>query len=251
MAMEMENSMPESRATNSSSDLSAGLNAAQYYLLKSVRDSTKQQVLFLLILCHDKWFEIPYAIAVFSLILQQNRRVYDIWRTFCQRNNLPEFGAGHEPLTACLSLVTMQGKSNAKVVMLSAAIANEHRIRMLPSPTTHETISFLFRGFRNEHPQPRTAKLPITGEILDKMYSHLYQPQHGRDGLRASVVLWRTVWRVALEYHTLGRFSDIVKLRRNVVYNSNPSPHLRILFKGGKNDQYSEGGERVVASDSN
>ena len=77
--------------------------------------------------------------------------------------------------------------------MLSAAIANEHRIRMLPSPTTHETISTLFRGFRNEHPQTRTAKLPITEEILDKMYAHLYQTQHGRDGLRASVVLWRTV----------------------------------------------------------
>ena len=57
--------------------------------------------------------------------------------------------------------------------MLSAAIANEHRIRMLPSPTTHETISTLFRGFRNEHPQTRAAKLPITEEILDKMYAHL------------------------------------------------------------------------------
>ena len=29
---------------------------------------------------------------------------------------------------------------------------------------------------------------------------------------------------------------------------TDPSPHLRILFKGGKNDQYTEGGERVVAS---
>lgn len=136
--------------------------------------------------------------------------------------------------------------------MLSAAIANEYRIRMLPSPTTHETISTLFRGFRNAHPQTRSAKLPITDEILSKMYSHLYQPQHGRDGLRASVVLWRTVWRISLEYHTLGRFSDIVKLRRaDVNYETNPSPHLKILFKGGKNDQYTEGSERVVASNPN
>ena len=84
------------------------------------------------------------------------------------------------------------------------------------------------------------------------MCDHLYQPQHGRDGLRASVVLWRTVWRVSLEYHTLGRFSDIAKLqKKDVVYKSNPSPHLRILFKGGKNDQYSEGSERVVAANTN
>lgn len=150
---------------------------------------------------------------------------------------------------ACLSLVMMRDQSYSKVVMLSAAIANEHRIRMLPSPTTHETISTLFRGFRNEHPQTRAAKLPITEEILDKMYAHLYQTQHGRDGLRASVVLWRTVWRISMEYHTLGRFSDIVKLcRKDVNYVTDPSPHLRILFKGGKNDQYTEGGERVVAS---
>jgi hypothetical protein len=175
--------------------------------------------------------------------------VYDLWREFCQRNELPEFGADHEQVAACLSLVMIKDKSYSKVVMLSAAIANEHRIRMLPSPTTHETISTLFRGFRNVHHQTRTAKQPITDEILSKMYAHLYQPQHGRDGQRASVVLWRTVWRIAMEFHTLERFSDIIKLNRNdVIYRADPSPHLRILFKGGKNDQYSEGGERVVAS---
>ncbi|KZS08446.1 Uncharacterized protein APZ42_027551 [Daphnia magna] len=134
-------------------------------------------------------------------------------------------------------------------VTLSAAIAHEYRTRMLQSPTTHETISLLFRGFRNEHPQTRVTKSPITKEILSKMYSHLFRPEHGRDGLRASVVLWRTVWRISLEYYTLGRFSDIAKLqKKDVVYKPTPSPHLKILFKGGKNDQYSEGSERIVAS---
>jgi hypothetical protein len=84
------------------------------------------------------------------------------------------------------------------------------------------------------------------------MYSHLYRAEHGRDGLKASVVLWRTIWRLSLEYHTLGRFSDIAKLqKKDVVYKPTPSPHLKILFKGGKNDQYSEGSERIVASNSN
>ncbi len=84
---------------------------------------------------------------------------------------MEEFGASHEQLAACLSLVMMRDKSYSKVVMLSAAVANEYRIRMLPSPTTHETISTLFRGFQNEHQQTRTAKLPITEEILDKFYT--------------------------------------------------------------------------------
>lgn len=228
---------------NKRSDLAAGLDAARYYLSKSIRNSTKQQV-----------YHIAHGLSQHTCVINPNfllqyDRVYDIWRDFCRDNDLQEFGADHQQLAACLSLVMIQDQSYSKVVMLSAAIANEYRIRMLPSPTTHETISTLFRGFRNEHPQNRTAKLPITEEILGKLYSHLYQPQHGRDGQRASIVIWRTVWRIAMEYHTLGRFSDIVKLRRNdIVYQTSPSPHLKILFQGGKNDQYSEGSERVVAS---
>ena len=93
------------------------------------------------------------------------------------------------------------------------------------------------------------AKLLITEDILDKMYSLLYHPKLGRDGLKASVVLWRTIWRISLEYHTLERYSDITKLKtKDVVYESNQSPHLKTLFKGGKNDQFSEGSERVVAA---
>ncbi len=162
---------------------------------------------------------------------------------------MAEFGGDHKPLVACLSFVMMQSGSYAKVELLRAAIAHEYRIRMLSSPTTHEAISVLFRGFKNAHPHERQARLPITEEILTKMCAQLYQPIHGRDGLLASVVLWRTIWRVCLEYHALGRFSDIVKLKRqDVTYESSPSPHLKIIFKGGKNDQYSEGSERVVAA---
>jgi hypothetical protein len=52
-----------------------------------------------------------------------------------------------------------------------------------------------------------------------------------------------------MEYHTLGRFSDIVKLRRSAVkYVTDPSLHLRILLKGGENYQYNEGAKRVVES---
>ena len=112
------------------SSLSAGAVLARYYLSKSVKDSSKQQY----------------------------TRVYDIWTDFCQRNGVPEFGADHKQLAACLSLVMLEDGSYSKVVTLSAAIAHEYRIRMLQSPTTHETISLLFRGFRNEHPQTRFTK---------------------------------------------------------------------------------------------
>nr|CAH0102642.1 unnamed protein product [Daphnia galeata] len=114
--MESQNSVTNSFGDRNS-EFSMGLDAARYYLSKSVKNSTKQQ--------YD--------------------RVYDVWRDFCQRNELEEFGASHEQLAACLSLVMMRDKSYSKVV-------------------------------------------------------------------------------------------------------TDPSPHLRILFKGGKNDLYTEGAERVVAS---
>jgi hypothetical protein len=112
------------------SSLSAGAVAARYYLSKSIKDSSKQQY----------------------------TRVYDVWTDFCQWNGVPEFGADHKQLAACLSLVMLEDESYSKVVTLIAAIAHEYRIRMLQSPTTHENISLLFRGFRNEHPQTRFTK---------------------------------------------------------------------------------------------
>ena len=36
----------------------------------------------------------------------------------------------------------------------------------------------------------------------------------------------------------------------DVLFADSPGLHLRILFKGGKNDQYSEGAERIVAANS-
>ena len=120
---------------------------------------------------------------------------------------------------------------------------------MKTSPTNHESISKLFRGFRLLHSQPRNPVLPLTDDIIRQLLDFLYQPEHGRDGLRASLVTWRTIWRLVIEYHTLGRFSDVANLKRGQVkFVENPSMHLKITFEGGKNDLYSEGSVRVVAA---
>jgi len=167
----------------------------------------------------------------------QYDRVYKIWIDFCAENGLNEFDAGHESVASCLSLVMSESGSISKVSMLSAAIANEHRIRMKISPTTHESISKLFRGFHLCHSKTRNPVLPITDDILRRLMNHLYQPAHGRDGLKASLVTWRTVWRIVIEYHTLGRFSDVATLQRSQVkFIETPALHLKILFKDGKND---------------
>jgi hypothetical protein len=203
------------------SSLQRGMDLAHHYLASGVKPSTRNQY----------------------------TRIFKIWTEFCIENNLPEFDCGPEQLAACLSLVMAQSKSLSKVNMLSAAVANEYRIRMKPSPTSHESISLLFRGFRLSHSQERDPMLPLSDEILHKMIDQIYLPVHGRDGLLASLVLWRTVWRALMEFYTLGRYSDVIKLRRaDVVFEAHPVRHLNVSFRGGKNDLYSEGGQRVVAS---
>lgn len=154
----------ESQSSDSSviavydSSLSAGLDVAQFYLSNSLKDSTKQQVCVWLFY-NNTPFRSRYII--FQIIFQ-NERIYDIWRSFCLENDVAEFGEDHKPLVASLSFVMIQSGSYAKVEMLRAAIAHEYRIRMLSSPTTHDTISVLFRGFKNAHPHERQARLPIT-----------------------------------------------------------------------------------------
>jgi hypothetical protein len=53
------------------------------------------------------------------------------------------------------------------------------------------------------------------------------------------------------EFYTLGRFSDIIALRRNSLrFCSKPAPHLLVSFTpgAGKTDKKMEGSERVVSS---
>ena len=210
-----------SSPSTSTGTLALGLISAQKYLSSSLKPSTQSQ----------------YA------------RVYSVWKEFCFDNQLPEFEAGHEALASCLSLIMDQTNSYSSVSMLAAAIANEHRIHLKPSPTGHECISKLFKGFKLASQTSRNPVQPLTDQIVRQMIDKLYHPTHGRDGLKAPLVLWRTVWRVVMEFYTLGRFSDIIKLQRNDVrFGALPSPHLRVLFKGGKNDQYSEGAERIIAA---
>ena len=207
--------------TEPQSSLKRGLAEATKFLYKSVKPSTRHQ--------YD--------------------RIYKIWVDFCAENNLQELEAGHEAVAACLSLVMLEG-SLSKVNMLAAAIANEHRIHLKNSPTKHESISQLFRAFRLNPHKVRDPVLPLTDDILKRMIQHLYQPKHGHQAAKASLVLWRTVWRVVMEYHTLGRWDDVSKLKRSdLQFQEEPTPHLKVKFKEGKTDMYNEGSTRIVAAD--
>ena len=171
--------------------LAEGSQCAKEYLIHRVKPSTKSQ--------YD--------------------RVYQIWKDFCAENGLVELEAGYEALAACLSLVMKSSGSLSKVTMLSAAVANEHRRNLKDSPTDHRCIGDLLRSFKSSVDLTRQPVLPITEGILQQMIDKVYHPSHGRDGQKASTVLWRTVWRITMEFHTLGRYSDIIKLKRQGTFS--------------------------------
>jgi hypothetical protein len=187
--------------------------------------------------------------AVSDGTIRQYSNSYKKWTLFCQQNGLPEFPAKPEHVASCVALVAYDTNSVSAAETLASAIAFEHRKNFLPSPTVHESFKLLMRSIRKRFSRERHAAEPITRSILDKMLNLLFSPEHGRDGQLATLTMWRTIWRVAMEFHTLGRFSDLTKLLvEDLRFFENPQPHLRITFKNGKNDLFSEGSERIVSS---
>jgi hypothetical protein len=181
--------------------------------------------------------------------IQQYAGAYKRWKTFCSQNGFPEYPAAPEHVASCLSLVASETQSVSAVERLSAAISFEHRKHFLPSPTLHATCLLLMRAVRKRYGGERHAKEPLTSDLLCRVIDQLFQLKHGRNGLQAPLVLWRTVWRISMEYHTLGRFSDIVNLKTSsITIKEGPTPYMIVRFKGGKTDIFSEGCERIVSS---
>ena len=188
-------------------------------------------------------------VALHPNTVQQYSKAYERWKTFCAVNKLIELPGSSVHVGACLALVASETASVSSVEKLLSAIAYEHRRRGLTSPTTHESIQLLMRGIKRELSSERKPMKPITHDILERLVDQLHLPEHGLEGLRAPLPLWRTVWRVVMEFYTLGRFSDIARLTTSSLsFRSLPSDHLVVKFVGGKNDIFSEGSERVVCA---
>jgi hypothetical protein len=173
-----------------------------------------------------------------SSTLEQYRSAYRKWITFCAENHLTEIPAQPNFVACCIARVAAETGSISAADKLAAAIAFEHRSRFLPSPTSHESFKLLMSSIRRRHSSERKPAEPLTLAMLRRMIDHLFSSAHGRDGQLADIATWRTVWRVVIEFYTLGRWSDVSRLRRsNIHFYSSPRPHMTVLFIGGKNDQ--------------
>ena len=185
------------------------------------------------------------------LVKDSSQAKYDLayvkWQRFCEKSGIPSLPADPTHVAACLSLQMFETESLSSVGMLRAAIANKHRMSGLSSPTEDPKVTTLFQAFNRMYGSPRTPVDPITYPMIKLMINHL--KSQGFEGRKASLVLWRTVWSVTINFFTLGRFADLENVTRNsIVFCSDPTLHMKILFVGVKNDIYSEGGEKLVAS---
>ena len=138
-------------------------------------------------------------------------------------------------------------ESLSSVEMLRASIANRHHMSCLPNPTSHPRIVNLFKSFKREYGGPRKPATPWDFPIIQKLMDHLYS--FGYQGRAATLVTWRTVWHLVINFFSLGRFSDIEKLHRSAIsFRTVPSNHMIFTFVGVKNDWYNEGGEKVISA---
>jgi len=143
-----------------------------------------------------------------------------------------------------------QTNSSSAVETLAAAISYEHHVNGFESPTTNsETLSTFIKGARKAYGKPREPVEPLTLEHLHAMIDHLYSDNHGLDGLKATLVLWRTVWLANMDFYGLFCFGDLQLIKRSdLTFVDKPEPHLLIKIAQCKNDIYREGTEKLIAA---
>ena len=134
---------------------------------------------------------------------------------------------------ACLSLRATESQSVSMVEKLHGAISYEHKLRFLTPPTDHPSLKMLMKSVRRNLTQPRSPVTPLNLQHLEKINQHLESL-----GDQADLVLWRTVWRLNIEYYTLCRFSEVNPLNTaDLTYSTTPQPTFAILIRRSKTDQ--------------
>ena len=167
-----------------------------------------------------------------------------IWHyeKFCKDAGFEAYPGDAKIVGACLSLRATQSKSVSMVEKLHGAIAYEHKLRFHIPPTDHPSLKLLMRSVRRNLSQPRSPVTALTLEHLTKMNEHLASL-----GEKADLVLWRTIWRLNVEYYTMCRFSEVNPLTtKELTYSATPKPHFSILIRKSKTDQLGLGSTREI-----
>ena len=144
---------------------------------------------------------------------KQYQYAFRRWISFCQENSLVLLPADVQHVSACVAFVAKETCSVSAAETLSASISYEHRKAFLPTPTQHPSHLLLMKSIRRKYSRERTPAAPVSKKLLHKMVDFLFKDSHGVDAIRAPLTLWRTVWRLIIQFHTLSRFADLIDLK--------------------------------------
>ena len=145
---------------------------------------------------------------------------------------------------ACLSLRATESQSVSMVEKLHGAIAYEHKIRFMAPPTEHPSLKLLMKSVRRNLTQPRSPVTPLTLAHLEKLNQYLESL-----GPKADLVVWRTVWRLNIEYYTMCHFPEVNPLStQDLTFCETPEPNFSILIKKSKTDQKGLGNTKNLYS---
>ena len=171
---------------------------------------------------------------MFSPFLQRTLWHY---HHFCDEAGAPYYPGDPKLLGACLSLRASTSQSISMVNKLYSSVVHEHKKRFLTSPTEHPSIHLLMQSIWRHLARPRQPVQPIEPDHLLLMNKHHYELKE-----KASLELWRTIWRANIQYYSACHFSEINSLTHaELTLAEAPSRCLILEIKRSKTDEFQRG----------
>ena len=138
-------------------------------------------------------------------VATSTRRQYDsAWASFskwCLQAGQSALPATAFTISEYLASLSTKGAASTAV----AAIGFRHDLSGLRSETSSPMVHRTIQGLKKLFNKPPVQKTPVDQVMLKAMIDMLDQG--------ASLVQWRTIWRMAIGYFTFARFSELIQLR--------------------------------------
>ena len=126
--------------------------------------------------------------------------------------------------------------------IILSAISHFHCRSHLSSPTTSRAVTRSLQGAKRLFGSPSTPRKIITRQILSSLFALTLRPD-------ASFILFRTVWRIFMEFYGLLRFNEIKNLTIADIHWTDLG--FDIFIAKSKTDQSRKGDWVAVASQPN
>ena len=141
-----------------------------------------------------------------------------------------------------MALRASDSKSVSMVEKLHGAIAHEHKLRFLAPPTEHASIKLLMKSVRRHYTKPSQSVEPLNLEHLEQINRYVIKLSLGDD-----LQIWRTAWRMNIQFYTLCRFSEINCLTtEDIEIFDVPKLKIVVQIRKSKTDQSGKGATKTL-----